>query len=157
MKKMFGLILILASLLLMSCSSDSRHYLKQLENENNIKHLSNAEIVFFYKNISGFDSSGIIYFVLKFEEKPINFLSQFENEKDESEISFGNWKNESFEKKVNTLIHTHFEEDYLQFEEKNQINWELDYIFINDRPDYVMLPMIYFEDLCQLIIIKLVM
>lgn len=157
MKKIFSSMLFVIALLLVGCSYDAAYYLERIEKEDKVEYLSNADILFFYKNISGFDSGGVLYFVLEFEEKPMEFLSQFENKKDESDNFIGNGKNESFEEKVNTLIHNHFKEDYLQFEEKFRLNWELPYIYINNTPDYVTLPMIYFEDSLCLIIIKLIM
>jgi len=154
MKKNIGLFLILImSITLSGCNKSPKDYLKDIENEENIKYLSKAEIVFSYINISGFDSAGVLYYVLDFESNNIDFLGQFAENKDGEVVEEG--RSASFENKVTALIDSHFKEEYENFEQTNKINWESEYVYINDKPDYVTFPMIYFVETSMLILIKL--
>ena len=125
----------------------------QMENSENIKYLSKGEIVFSYINISGFDSAGVLYYVLNFENYNVDFLDQFAENKDGEVVEKG--RNASFENRVTDLIDSHFKEEYESFEQTNRINWEDEYVYINDKPDYVTFPMIFFVETSSLILIKL--
>lgn len=154
-----SIIMLITFLFLTSCSfgSESDYYLKKLEKDTGIQHMSDAKIEFFYKNISGFDSSGVLYFVLKFEEEPIEFFNQFEHEKAEEFEKFHKGRNIDFEEKVDSLITRRMEDDYNDFDDIYKINWNINYLYKNDSPSYVTLPMIYYEESYRLIIVKLQM
>jgi len=154
MKKNIALFLLLImSFTLSGCHKSPKDYLKEIENSENIKYLSTGEIVFSYINISGFDSAGVLYYVLNFENNNVDFLDQFTENKEGEVVEKG--RNASFENRVTDLIDSHFKEEYESFEQTNRINWEDEYVYINDKPDYVTFPMIFFVGTSSLILIKL--
>lgn len=159
MKNKIGKIvpLLIMTFGLTACEFSPSYYVDKLEENYGIQYLSDAKIEFFYENISGFDSSGLYYYVLKYEEEPTAFFQQFENNKpgDESDESFQSGKNIDFEEKVNTLINTFAREDYNNFASEYKIDWNKEYLYKNDTPIYVTFPMIYFKNEFRLIIVLL--
>ncbi len=146
---------------LCGCKKKPELFLENIEKQQNISYLTDAEILFFFDNISGFDSSGIYYFVLSYKKSNVNFLSQFDyhdkDGKNFKEINRG--KNLDFEEKVNSLITNFMKDDYESFDTEYKINWDEEYLYLNDTPPMIAVdcPMIYFEESSTLFIISLQM
>lgn len=165
MKKIINfLILICLMFYLSGCKQKPQSYLNKIEERQNIKYLVDAEVLFFFENVGGFDSSGICYFVLSYENKNIDFLSQFDYQniegiKDENVKEVKQGRNYEFEEKVNELINNFMKEEYETFDDMYKIDWNEKYSYLNDTPPMTAVdcPMIYFEDSATLIIVKLQM
>jgi len=156
-KKVTSIVLLFISIIgLASCANNSDYYINQLETNNGIEYLSEAKVEYFYKNISGLDSAGIYYYVLKYEEEPLDFLQQFEGTKSDQEPdeSFQEGPNLGFQEKVDVLLQTFMKEDYDNLESEYKINWDKEYLYKNDTPDYVTFPMVYFKNEFRLIIVQ---
>jgi hypothetical protein len=147
---------------LVTCKpSPPEYYVRMLKIDYGIEHLSEAKIEYFYENIEGMDSAGIYYYVLKFEAKPINFFKQFENQNskppaggyEEPDRTFKEGKNEDFEEKVDTLLNTFMRDDYYNLDDQYKIDWNNEYLYKNDMPNYVIFPMIYFVNNFRLFIV----
>ena len=156
-KRLVSIVILLVSIIgFVSCTKNPDYYLNQLETDYGIEHLLDAKVEYFYKNISGLDSAGIYYYVLKYDEEPLDFLQQFEETKSdqEPEESFQEGPNLGFQEKVDLLLQTFMKEDYDNLESEYKIDWDKEYLYKNDTPDYVTLPMIYFKNEFRLIIVQ---
>ena len=163
MKKVLNfLVLTFFAFCLTGYKITPKPYLKEIEESQGIKHLEDAEVLFFFENIGGLDSSGLYYFVLSYENTNIDFLSQFDYENIEGKKPEGlkevkQGKNYEFEEKVNESINNFIKDDYEAFDDEYKIDWNQEYSYLNDTLPKVGVdcPMIYFEDSSTLIIIKL--
>ena len=123
-------LLSLLSISLLGCTSKEVRHLKEIESNGVIKYLTEAEILFAYENITGFDSSGPLYYVLDFtnKEKEQDFVDQFYNPKTK-ENSLNDGPNVDFELKVNDFVQQWIGMDYLTFEEDYKIDFEAPYSY----------------------------
>ena len=149
-KKLF--IFCFIFLFLSSCGKPQtpKDKLIKIENDTNVHFLSSANIIFYYSNVSGWDSAGVMYFVLQYDERPTELFSQFyvTSELDSTikeTAKIGNNKDEEFEKSINSIING-FIDDYDKFDEEYKIDWEKKYSFITNKDFFRTCPIIYFED-----------
>ena len=149
-KKLF--IFCFIFLFLSSCGKPltPKDKLIKIENDTNVHYLSSANIIFYYSNVSGWDSAGVMYFVLQYDERPTELFSQFyvTSELDSTikeTAKIGNNKDEEFEKSINSIING-FIDDYDKFDEEYKIDWEKKYSFITNKEFFRTCPIIYFED-----------
>ena len=154
MKRKLLLFYFVFIILFLSCSKSlsSEDYLKRLEKETNVNNLSSSEILFFYSNISGLDSSGTMYFVLQYDDLPNELFSQFISKGDsitnyekKEYAKIGYSKDVDFENKINNIISS-FKADYDNFKEEYKIDWNKKYIFITNYDYFRTYPIIYFEE-----------
>ena len=121
-------ILFLISFSLMGCTSKEVKLLKKIEDSGFVKHLTDAKILFSYEHITGFDSSGPVYYVLDFTDKEKDFLDQFNNKKT-GENSLLNGPSDKFEELVNDFVQQWIGMAYLEFKEEYQIDFEKPYSY----------------------------
>lgn len=121
-------ILFLISFSLIGCASKEVKLLKKIEDSGFIKHLTDAKILFSYEHITGFDSSGPVYYVLDFTDKEKDFLDQFNNKKT-GENSLLNGPSDKFEELVNDFVQQWIGMAYLEFKEDYQIDFEKSYSY----------------------------
>lgn len=149
--KIFGLSLVF---LLCSCYSGKSQLIK-IEKETGIQNLARGNIMFSFNDVKGFDSSGILYYVIDFKNKEDYFLEQFSKSKNENHLNYEN--NPIFEGKVEHLIDQYFKLDYDNFKTEYKINWSKKYLYYYDSLDILTFSLIYYEEKSILHLLKLQM
>lgn len=136
-----------------SCSNDCKSYLKKIEKETGIQKLTSGNVLFCYNDVTGFDSSGILYYVLDYKDQEYDFLKQF-SDVTGSKLCLHSDKNDLFESKVNNLILKYFATEYEKFENKYKIDWSSENLFYYDSLDILTFSLVYYEEKSLLYLLK---
>ena len=142
------------ALLLCSCYSN-KSQLRKIEKETGIQNLTRGNIMFSFNDVKGFDSSGILYYLLDFKNKEDYFLEQFSKPKNKNQLNYGS--NAIFEDKVEHLIDQYFKLDYDNFKTDYKINWSKKYLYYYDSLDILTFSLVYYEEESILHLLKLQM
>ena len=131
-------------ILVSSCSnSNNTYYLKQFASGTGFKNISEANVLFYYNNLTGWDSSGPLYYVLDYSnvDSEIRFINTTSKER-----TFTDGRDDNFEGIVDTFIKNKLGDAYINFNEEYKINWDKSYKYYSANEKYIGTALIYYED-----------
>ncbi len=119
-------IMLFASIGIRQCMMPDLTDLTYVEHLTGISPLSSGKLEYYFNGVSGFQNEGYIYYVISFEEKPLDLLNQIVNEKENIRL-FDLGKNETFEHTVlNSIdIISHNE----KFNQEYIVNFDHEYYY----------------------------
>lgn len=131
-------------ILVSSCSnSNNTYYLKQFADGTGFKNIAKANVLFYYDNLTGWDSSGPLYYVLDYSnvDSEIRFINTTSKER-----TFTDGRDDNFEGIVDTFIKNKLGDAYINFNEEYKINWDKSYKYYSANEKYIGTALIYYED-----------
>ncbi|MCR5309021.1 MAG: hypothetical protein K6E21_02810 [Bacilli bacterium] len=136
--------ILLMSLLLPSCfRNNEMYYLNGIANGTGFDNIAKANVLYFYSNITGMDSSGPLYYVLDYSE--VDELVRFNNTVDKRR-TLTDGRNENLETVVNSYISKWLSDIYSKLDEKYKIDWNKPYKYYSTYEEYVGCVLIYYEN-----------
>lgn len=142
--RLFSLIPLLAiSCFAVACTNKDNNYLQHIAKGSGFVHLVDAKIVFSYTNVTGFDSSGPLYYVLDYSE--VEETKRFENPTSKDRV-LKDGRDSSFEAIVEKFINNDINDSYETFKDEYKINWEKPYRFYTSYEEYIGTALIYYQD-----------
>ena len=155
-KKILRKTVIASSLLFcVSCTSNDLRQLKQLEKETGFLFVKDAQILFSYNNVGGFDKSGCVYYLMKYQKNNNVFLNQFKNKKSEDN-TLKKGRDSIFETAVEKFLEKNISE-YNSFNSEYKIDWKEEYEYYCNSMEFITLSFIYYSNSDNLFILNLQM
>lgn len=135
--------IILLTSLLIGCTNKEKNYLQNIADGTGFVHLVDAKIVFSYINVTGFDSSGPLYYVLDYSG--VEETKRFENPRSKDRV-LKDGRDSNFETIVDGFINYKISDSYETFKDEYKIDWEKPYRFYTSSEEYIGTALIYYQD-----------
>lgn len=143
-KKHIELYFLIISTCLSGCfNNNESRYLKGVADATGFANIADANVLFCYENITGWDSSGPLYLVADYSNVDSNIRFVNTTEKKWT-LSIG--RNSKFEEIVNAFIADYLKDKYVTFDDKYKIDWDKPYKYYSTDEDYIGCALIFYED-----------
>lgn len=126
------------------CFNDGANlYLKDIAIGTGFRNITEAKTLFYFNNLTGWDSSGPLYYVLDYSDVDDNVRLTNTTSK---ERFFLSGRDSNFESIVDSFVLEKLSGKYDNFEEKYKIDWTQPYMYYSANEEYVGTAMIYYKE-----------